>query len=100
MEGIACLLFVFACLIGVKGRMELIAGYNEQTAERVKDKAGLQRLIIRVCILVGLGSAVMPLLTSYSSSYPNGLAYCIGGYGGFILGIIGMAFLQARDYTA
>jgi hypothetical protein len=82
MEGIDSLLFVFAYLIGVKGKMELIEGYNEHTAERVRDKAGLRRLIARGCVLVGPGSALMPFLTLYSSGYSNGLAYCIGGYGG------------------
>lgn len=100
MEGIAVLLFVFAYMIGVKGRMELIAGYNEKTAARVKDKDGLKRLITRVCVLVGVGSALMPILTHFSHDYPHGLAYSIGGYGGFVIGIIGMVALQSRDYTS
>ena len=99
MEGIAVLLFVFACLIGVKGRLELIAGYNERTASRVKDKDGLARLITRLCILVGVGTASMPALTHFASGYPCSLAYILGGYGGFILGVIGMVALQSRDYT-
>jgi len=99
MEGVAILMFVFAYLIGVKGRMELIAGYNDKTASRVKDKDGLKRLITRVCVLAGTGSAFMPILTYFSSGYPAGLAYSIGGYGGFIVGIIGMVALQSRDYT-
>jgi hypothetical protein len=100
MEGIAILLFIFAYLIGVKGKLELIAGYNERTAPKVKDKDGLQRLITRLCVLLGVGSAFMPMLTHFSCSYPGGLAYSIGGYGGFILGVIGMVALQSRDYTA
>lgn len=99
MEGIAILLFVFAYLIGVKGKLELIAGYNERTASRVKDKNGLKRLITRLCILVGIGSAFMPVLTYFSYSYSHGLAYSIGGYGGFIVGAVGMVALQSRDYT-
>lgn len=99
MEGIAALMFMFAYLIGVKGKLELIAGYNEKTAHKVKDKNGLKRLITRLCVLVGLGSAIMPILTSLSASYPNGLFYCIGGYGGFIVGVTGMVVLQSRDYT-
>ena len=99
MEGIAILMFGFAYLIGVKGRLELIAGYNEKTADKVKDKNGLKRLITRLCVLVGLGSAIMPLLTYLSADYPNGLVYCIGGYGGFIVGVTGMVVLQSRDYT-
>lgn len=55
MEGIAVLFFVFAYLIGVKGKMELIAGYNERTASRVKDKNGLKRLITPLCALPGAG---------------------------------------------
>lgn len=99
LEGIAVLLFVFAYLIGVKGKLELIAGYNEQTASKVKDKNGLKRLITRLCVLVGVASAFMPILTYLSSNYANGFAYSIGGYGGFILGVIGMVALQSRDYT-
>ena len=41
MEGIAVLLFIFAYLIGVKGKLELIAGYNEQTASKVKTSVKL-----------------------------------------------------------
>jgi hypothetical protein len=99
MEGIAILLFVVAYFIGVKSRLELIAGYNERTASRVKDKAGLKRLVTRLCVLIGIGSAVMPLLTHFSSNYPSGWAYSVDGYGGFILGVIGMTALQSRDYT-
>lgn len=99
MEGIALLMFVFAYFIGVKGRLELIAGYNERTAARIKDKDGLKRLITRLCVLVGTGSALMPAVTLYASHYYFGMAYAIGGYGGFMLGILGMVMLQARDYT-
>ncbi len=100
MEGIAVLLFVFAYFIGIKGRLELIAGYNEHTAAKVKDKQGLKRLVTRLCVLTGSGSALMPLITHFASNTPYGMAYAIGGYGGFLLGIIGMVALQARDYTA
>jgi len=99
MESVAVLMFVFAYLIGVKGKLELIAGYNERTASKVTDKQGLKRLITRVCVLVGIGSALMPILTFFSSDYPNGLAYSIGDYWGFILGVIGLVALQARDYV-
>jgi hypothetical protein len=99
MEGVAVLLFAFAYLIGVKGQMNLIAGYNERTASKVTDKEGLKRLITRLCLLLAVGSAVMPLLTYISAGTPGGLAYCIGGYGGFIVGVVGMVALQARDYT-
>jgi hypothetical protein len=100
MEGVAILMFVFAYLIGVKGRLELIAGYNERTASKVKDKDGLKRLITRLCVLLGFGSSLMPLLTYLAAAYPSGLAYSIGGYGGFILGVVGMVALQSRDYTS
>ena len=99
MEGIAVLMFVFAWQIGVKGRMELIAGYNRKTASRVTDKAGLRRLIARTCLLTGIGSALMPLLTHFAAPHANGMAHAIGAYGGFLVGIIGMVMLQARDYT-
>ena len=100
MEGIAVFMFIFAYLIGVKGKLKLIAGYNERTASKVKDKNGLKRLITRLCILLGIGSAIMPILTHFLSSHPHGLAYITGGYGGFILGIIAMVALQSRDYTS
>ncbi len=100
MEGIALLLFAFAYLIGVKGRLELIAGYNDKTADHVIDKEGLKRLITRLCVLLALGSALMPALTSVTSHTPHGQAYAIGAYGGFIAGIVGMVILQARDYTS
>lgn len=100
MEGVALLLFVFAYLIGVKGKLELIAGYNERTASTVKDKNGLKRLITRLCVLLGVGSAFMPILTHFTCPYHCGLAYSIGGYGGFILGLICVVMLQARDYTS
>ena len=100
MEGIALLMFVFAYMIGIRGRMELIAGYNERTADRVTDKPGLKRLIARCCLLTGIGSALMPLLTWFAGDSATGFAHVTGGYGGFIVGIIGMVFVQARDYTA
>lgn len=100
MEGVAILMFIFAYLIGVKGKLELIAGYNERTAAKVRDKDGLKRLITRLCVLVGAGSAVMPVLTYFSHNHPAGLAYSIGGYAGFILGVIGMVTLQSRDYVS
>jgi hypothetical protein len=100
LEGVAVLMFIFAYLIGVKGRLELIAGYNAKTASRVKDKDGLKRLITRLCVLLGAGSACMPILTHFSAGYPDGLAYSIGGYGGFITGVVGMVMLQAKDYTS
>lgn len=99
MEGIAIVMFVFAYLIGVKGKLELIAGYNARTAARVKDKEGLKRLITRLCLLVGVGSAIMPVLTFLAASHPSGLAYITGGYGGFIIGVIGFIALQAKEYT-
>ena len=99
MGGTAVLFFTFAYLIGVKGRLNLIAGYNERTAARVKDKDGLRRLVTRLCVLLGIASALMPVLTHLSSGYPNGLAYSVGGFGGFILGVVGMVALQSREYT-
>ncbi|MCP4391610.1 MAG: DUF3784 domain-containing protein [Gammaproteobacteria bacterium] len=99
MEGIAILLFVFAWQIGIKGKMELIAGYNKRTASRVTDKPGLRRLIARTCLLVGLGSALMPVLTHFAAAHTNGMAHVTGAYGGFIVGVVGMVMLQARDYT-
>ena len=100
MEGIAIICFAFAYLIGAKGRLDLIAGYNRHTAVKVKDKNGLKRLMTRLCVLLGAGSALMPILTHYLSKYPNGLAYSIGGYSGFIIGLVCLVVLQSRDYTS
>ena len=99
MEGIAALLFLFAYLIGVKGRMELIAGYNKRTADKVKDKDGLKRLITRLCILIAIASALMPLLTFLVDEQSHNMLYVIGGYGGFLIGLVALVILQARDYT-
>ncbi|MHC4783521.1 MAG: hypothetical protein ACYTE0_10830, partial [Planctomycetota bacterium] len=70
-----------------------------KTASRVTDKAGLRRLIARTCLLTGIGSALMPLLTHFAAYHANGMAHAIGAYGGFLVGIIGMVMLQARDYS-
>ena len=99
MEGIAIVLFIFAYQIGIKGKMELIAGYNKRTAAKVKDKDGLRRLMARTCLLTGIGSALMPVVTYIATDSPHGMAHAIGGYGGFIVGIIGIVMLQARDYA-
>ena len=88
MEGIAALMFAFAYQIGVKGRMDFIAGYNEKTASQVTDKDGLKRLITRLCVLLGVASAIMPALTSLAAGHHHGLAYVIGGYGWLLLAMI------------
>ena len=93
MEGIAALMFVFAYVLGVKGKMELIAGYNEHTADRVKDKAGLKRLITRLCVLMGIASALMPLVTYFLADVRCGVAYATGGFAGVIVGVVGMVIL-------
>lgn len=100
MEGIALFLFVLAYAIGVKKKMELIAGYSERTADRVRDKHGLARFIARVCISIGLASALMPVVTYLWGGSSRGMALCIGGYGGFIMGSIVLTMLQAREYTS
>ena len=100
MEGIALLMFWFAYLIGVKKKMTLIAGYNEKSAQYVTDKDGLARLIGRLCLLVGLASAVMPIATAIWGATVFGYASCTGAYGGFIVGAVGLTVLQARDYAS
>jgi hypothetical protein len=100
MEGIAVLMFWFAYLIGIKKKMELIAGYNEKSAQYVTDKDGLARLVGRLCLLVGLASGVMPIATTMWGATATGLASCLGAFGGFITGVIGITVLQARDYAA
>ena len=99
MEGIALLMFWFGYMIGVKKRMDFIAGYNEKTADRVTDKEGLARLIARVCYLVGIASALMPVATTFFGTTNSTLMQWVGGYGGFIVGVIALTLLQARDFT-
>ena len=99
MEGIALLMFWFAYAIGIQHRMTLIAGYNQKTAEHVTDKAALARLIARLCLLVGIASALMPLATSLWGTTTTGYYSCTGAYGGFILGTVALTMLQARDYV-
>jgi len=98
MEGIAVLMFVFAWAIGVKQKMQLIAGYNERSSARVDDKPGLARLIGRVCLAVGVASALMPVGTYLWGGTPTGFASMTGGYGGFIVGVVFLTVLQAREY--
>lgn len=98
-EGIAVLMFVFAYAIGVKRKMHLIAGYNARTAQCVHDKPGLARLVARLCVLVGLASAFMPLATHVWGSSAAGMATWVGGYGGFIVGVTVLTILQAREFT-
>ncbi len=99
MEGIAILFLVFAYQIGVKERMGFIAGYNDESAGRVRDKQGLKRLITRLCVLMAIASGLMPLLTFFAGADTQNMAHVIGGYGGFITGVIAFVFLQVRDYT-
>jgi hypothetical protein len=100
MEGTALLLFGFAYAIGVKGKLFLIAGYNERTADRVHDKRGLARLVARLCFLVGLASALMPVATHLWGDSPQSLAGWIGAYGGFIVAALLFTMLQARDFVS
>ncbi len=100
MIGVAVLMFGLAYAIGVKHKMHLIAGYNERTAKYVTDKPGLARLIVRLCILVGIASALMPLVTHLWGATSRGLTMCIGHYGGFILGVVALTALQSREYVA
>jgi hypothetical protein len=99
MEGVAAVMLWFAYAIGVRQRMELIAGYNERTAHHVTDKPGLARLVGRMCGLLGLAAAVMPIATWLWGDTAAGLAACIGGFGGLLVGAVGLTVLQARDYT-
>jgi hypothetical protein len=99
MEGIALLMFWFGYMIGTKKRMEFIAGYNDKTAEKVIDKEGLARLIARLCYLVGLASALLPVATTFLASNNFSLYGWVHGYGGFIVGVIALTLLQARDFT-
>ena len=99
MEGIALLMLWLGYMIGVKKRMEFIAGYNEKTADRVINKEGLAHLIARVCYLVGIASALMPVAITFFGTTNSALMQLIGVYGGFIAGAVALTFLQARDFT-
>ena len=100
MEGIAVLMFGFAYAIGVRGRMDLIAGYNARSAERVADKKGLARLVAHCCVVVGIASALMPIATNLLSETPAQWYAWTGGYGGVVVGSIAMTMLQSRQYMA
>ena len=99
MEGIALLLFAFAYAIGVKQKLHLIAGYNERSAATIHDEPGLGRFIARVCAAVGLASALMPFATFLWGRTATGLASVIGGYGGFVVGVLVLTLLHSRDYA-
>lgn len=99
MEGIAVLLFAFAYAIGVKRKLHLIAGYNERSAQTVRDKPALARFVARVCVAVGAASALMPLGTHLWGGTPTGFASVTGGYAGFIVGVVVLAMLQGREHT-
>ena len=97
--GAAALLFWFSYAIGVKKRLGLIAGYNEKSAHLVRDKAGLARLIGRLCFLVGCAAALMPFATELFGVSRSGIWGCIGGFIGFLVGVVAFTTLQAREYT-
>jgi len=100
MEGVAALMFAFAWMIGVKQKLHLIAGYDERSADSVHDKPGLGRLVGRVCLVVGLASALMPLGTHFWGGTSNGFAALTGGYAGFIAGVVALTLFQAREYAS
>ena len=99
MGGTASIMFFFAYAIGVKQNMNLIAGYNEKTAQYVKDGPGLARLIGRLCLLIGLAPAGMPLFMALWGTTTRGWHLCAGHYGGFLFGVIILTILQSRDYV-
>lgn len=99
-EAIAVVMFVFAYAIGVRHKMELIAGYNQRTAPYVTDKPALARLVGRLCLLVGLATAVMPLVTAIWGKTLKGWSMSVGHYGGFILGALALVILQSREYVS
>jgi len=57
---------------------------------------GLARLIGRVCLPVGIASALMPLGTYLWGGTATGFASMAGG---FIVGMVLLTALQAREYT-
>ena len=99
LESIAAVLLLFAYLIGVKRKLNLIAGYNKRTAARVKDKDALARLIARSCFLLALLLALMPIATSVWGQGPCAIAMCIGAYSGFTGGVVMLMILQANEFT-
>jgi hypothetical protein len=97
--GAAALLFWLSYAIGVKKRLGLIAGYNEKSAHLVRDKAGLARLIGRLCFLVACAAVLMPIATGIWGFSRSGLWGCIGGFIGFLAGVVAFTSLQAREYA-
>ena len=100
MESVAAVMFWFAYAIGVKRRMELIAGYNRRTADYVHDKPGLARLVGRVCLLIGVATALMPVATAIWGTSHAGFWVCLGVYCGFLAGAIALTALQSRDFVS
>jgi hypothetical protein len=100
MESVAAVMLWFAYAIGVKGRMELIAGYNQRSAEYVHDKPGLARLVGRVCLLIGVATALMPVATAIWGTSHFGFWVCMGVYGGFLAGAVALTALQSRDFVS
>lgn len=98
MEGIALLMLLLWYAIGIRQKIELIAGVNKHTRRYLTDKAGLARLVGRVCLLVALASALMPLATGLWGETRTGWYFVVGHYGGFIIGLVALTLLQARDY--
>ena len=99
MEGVAAAMLWLGYAIGVRHRMELIAGYNARTAHHVTDTAGLARLVGRMCALLGVAAAVMPVATWLWGDTRRGLIACVAAFGGFIAGAVGLTVLQSREYT-
>ena len=99
LESIAAVLLLLAYLIGVKRKLNLIAGYGERTAAGVKGKDALARLIARACFLVALLSGLMPIATSLWGQGPCAIAMCIGAYCGFTGGVVMLMILQAHEFN-
>ncbi len=100
LEGIAVSMFAFAYAIGVRRKVHLIAGYNEKSAEHVRDKPALARLVARLCVLVGAASAIMPVATYIWPSPQPAFDGVTGAYVGLIVGAAIMTILEAREFTS
>lgn len=99
MESISISMFAFAYAIGVKKKMNLIAGYNKKTADNVTDKDALARLVGRVCLLVGVAAVFMPLAKYIWGETSRGWAMVADHFGGFNRGVVALTMLQSREYV-
>lgn len=80
-------------LIWFRKKLNLIPGYNELTAGKIKDKDGLAKIVGLLCLVVGLFTIVMPFLVELI-----GETTASGIYTFVILGGIILVFVKTRKF--